>query len=289
MVSSGEAGSGHQLTAVEILICPLCRAALTPNGASLRCASGHSYDVARSGYVNLHRPGIKSNAKSGDSADMVQARRAFLARGYYDRYVSGAAQSILRIFGGSPDTLIDAACGEGHHTMILANELHPRLTVGIDASKKAADLASRAASRLGKGGSIRFIAGNIFGMPIADESADLVTTLFAPVAHGEALRVLRRGGLLCVCSAGREHLIELRRAIYDSVRCKDTDPAVPEGFELASRENISYRITLDSDALSELFDMTPFCQHAAGQRRERLCSAGGDMTVSVDLSVFRKL
>lgn len=289
MVSPGEARAGHQLTAVGILICPLCRTELSENGTSLRCTAGHSYDIARSGYVNLHRPGIKSNAKSGDNPEMVQARRAFLARGYYDRYVSEVARSILRIHGHSPGTLIDAACGEGHHTLILAKELGADLTLGIDASKKAADIASKAALRLGKDGSIRFIAGNIFSMPIADESADIITTLFAPIADGEALRVLRRGGLLCVCSAGREHLIELRRAIYDTVYFKDNCVTVPDGFETASRENISYSITLGSDALTELFGMTPFCQHSGKKRLEKAVFAGESrITVSVDLTVFRK-
>lgn len=272
-----------------MLICPICKNTLIPTGTSLCCALGHTYDVARSGYVNLHRPGIKSNARSGDNAGMVQARRAFLGRGYYDRYVRETAESISGVLGSAPDTLIDAACGEGHHTVILSQELGAGMTVGIDASKKAADIAAKCAARLGMGEGIRFIAGNIFGMPIADGSADIVTTLFAPVAYNEALRVLRRGGLLCICSAGREHLIELRRAIYDTVRYRDNRLDVPEGFEVASHRNISYGITLDSDALSELFDMTPFCQHAASQRRERIISCGDDMTVSVDLTILRKL
>lgn len=290
MVSSGEARAGHKLTAVGILVCPLCRSGLVREGASLRCSSGHSYDIARSGYVNLHRPGIKSNARSGDSADMVQARRAFLSRGHYDRYVREAAQAILRVSEECPGTVIDAACGEGHHTLILADEFHAPLTVGIDASKKAADIAAKAASRCSKETAVRFIAGNIFDMPIAGESADIVTTLFAPVPEGEALRVLRRGGLLCVCGAGREHLIELRRAIYDTVRYKDKPCAVPEGFALAAQENISYRIDLDRDALSELFVMTPFYQRIGEQRRESVAALGDtEMTVSVDLTIFRKL
>ena len=272
----------------------------------MRCAAGHSYDVARSGYVNLHRPGIKSNARSGDPEDMVTARRAFLARGHYDRYVREAAAFLARCGAGSPKVFVDAACGEGHHTLIFADALSPALTVGIDASKRAADLAQKSAYRRGiaasgaglsseesshaERGEMRFIAGNIFDMPLRTGCADVISVLFAPVPYDEALRVLRPGGALLVCSAGRDHLIELRRAIYDEVRYKDSSPVAPEGFSPAERENVTYRATLDRAALGELFEMTPFCRRAAGNARERLLdTGGGEMTVSVDLAVFRKL
>lgn len=221
---------------------------------------------------------------------MVQARRAFLSRGYYDRYVLGAAQLLLGISADRPGMVIDAACGEGHHTLLLSDTLRPSLTVGIDASKKAADLAAKAALRRGAGDCVRFIAGNIFDMPVADGSADAVTVFFAPIPEAEALRVLRPGGLLCVCGAGREHLIELRRAIYDTVRYKDKPPAVPAGFAPAAQDNITYTITPEGDAVAELFGMTPFCQRVGEQRRARAYALGGtEITVSVDVTVFRKL
>ena len=297
----------------------------------MRCESGHSYDIARSGYVNLHRPGIKSNARSGDPEDMVAARRAFLARGYYDRYVWEAAALALDLADGRLEMLTDAACGEGHHTLTLAKALSPHTTIGMDASKKAADMAQKAARRIAgtqsratqseteralegqtggnvpfgdtshsnapfiaegfPPGDIQFIAGNIFDMPIASACADIVSVLFAPVPYEEARRVLRPGGLLLVCSAGREHLIELRRAIYDEVRYKDTPNVAPEGFTLAARDNATYSVTLDSAALGELFAMTPFCRRVGEAARQRLAQGGEEspMTVSVDIAVFRKV
>lgn len=276
------------------LICPICRGELIAADNALRCASGHSYDVARSGYVNLHRPGIKSNARSGDPDDMVKARRAFLSRGFYDGYVREAASVCSRAAGGKkPHTFVDAACGEGHHTLILRDELSPESTIGIDAAKNAADLAQKAANaaRRGEpGGEVRFIAGNIFDMPLADSCADVVSVLFAPIPFDEARRVLRQGGLLLVCSAGREHLIELRRLIYDEVRYKDETLFEPEGFALAARENASYVADLDKEALRDLFAMTPFCRRAGEAARRKIdASDGSPMTVSVDCAVFMKL
>ena len=305
-------------------MCPICRGELTAaqGGAALRCSAGHSYDAARSGYVNLLRPGIKSNARSGDPEDMVKARRAFLSRGHYDRYVREAAALLRRTLGAAPALLVDAACGEGHHTLILADELSPTLTVGIDAAKGAVDLAQKKAnaarraasggdgnsgggkdygnkdggSKIGgetansKGAEVRFVAGNIFDMPLADLCADAVSVLFAPIPSGEARRVLREHGVLLVCSAGREHLIELRRAVYDEVRFKDEKPLEAEGFELAARENVTYAVDLDGDALRELFAMTPFCRRVGEAARERIAaSSGSTMTVSVDCAIYRKV
>ena len=35
------------------VICPVCGAALEPQGTAWRCVQGHCFDVARQGYVNL--------------------------------------------------------------------------------------------------------------------------------------------------------------------------------------------------------------------------------------------
>ena len=275
---------------MEIFICPLCRAALVEAEGVMRCPAGHSYDVARSGYVNLHRPGIKSNAKSGDPEDMVTARRKFLARGHYDRWAQAAAAIAFRCFGRRPDVFIDAACGEGRHTLTMKDELRPAFTLGVDASKRAADIAQKALRRRDDSDTARFIAGNIFDMPIFSECADVVSVLFAPIPYAEARRVLRPGGLLMICSAGREHLVELRRAIYDEVRFKEAQNIIPEGFKAAARDNVTYSIALDGEALGELFCMTPFCRRALRCAPERLAASGcSDMTVSVDVAVFRKL
>ncbi len=310
----------------RVFVCPVCRAVLRANGRSLRCASGHTYDMARSGYVNLLPPGRKSNARSGDPDSMVRARREFLSGGYYDRYVREAASLAAPFFGGG--VMLDAACGEGHHTLILAESLRPALAVGIDASKKAADAAAKAAnasSKAAKGSStaanslsavseadtgadflhssdslkqsawctsrtgFAFAAGNIFDMPVASASCGLVTVLFAPIPFDEARRVLDVGGVLLTAGAGAEHLIELRRLIYDEVRIKNSAVTKPDGFCEVRSENISYKLELDPSFLLALFEMTPFCFRAGAAARDKIASSGGmSVTVSVDCKLYRK-
>ena len=63
--------------------CPLCQQALLLNEKSYRCENNHSFDQAKQGYVNLLPVQFKHSKEPGDNKAMVQARRAFLDKGYY--------------------------------------------------------------------------------------------------------------------------------------------------------------------------------------------------------------
>ena len=62
--------------AAAALRCPVCGGALMPLGTSLRCPQGHSYDMAKEGYVNLLAIQRRHAADPGDGKAMVRARRA---------------------------------------------------------------------------------------------------------------------------------------------------------------------------------------------------------------------
>ena len=61
--------------------CPVCQKPLIGEKVA-KCEQGHCFDVAKQGHINL----LMSNAKGkrhGDDSAMVQARSAFLDKGYY--------------------------------------------------------------------------------------------------------------------------------------------------------------------------------------------------------------
>ena len=64
-------------------VCPVCRQPLVKKENTLRCGSGHSFDMARQGYVNLLMSGKSSKKRHGDDKAMVQARTDFLQGGWY--------------------------------------------------------------------------------------------------------------------------------------------------------------------------------------------------------------
>ena len=66
--------------ALDLLACPVCGLPLGRHDRTLRCASGHSHDLARQGYVNLLHGAAPANA---DTTEMVAARQRFLDTGAY--------------------------------------------------------------------------------------------------------------------------------------------------------------------------------------------------------------
>ena len=77
------------------VICPVCGAALAPQGTAWRCVQGHCFDVARQGYVNLLTVTQKHSRHPGDTREMVAARRAFLDAGWYAPIAKTLADLVL--------------------------------------------------------------------------------------------------------------------------------------------------------------------------------------------------
>ena len=75
--------------------CPVCGAALAAARPAWRCPAGHSFDVARQGYVNLLPVQQKHSRQPGDSPAQVRARRAFLAEGHYAPLAARVAEDLV--------------------------------------------------------------------------------------------------------------------------------------------------------------------------------------------------
>ena len=190
----------------SVLICPFCRAPLSREGGSLYCGGErrHCFDVAKSGYVTLTR----AAGTSGDDREMVRARTAFLDGGHYLPFARAVCDELCGC-----DTVIDAGCGEGYYSNIIANE--GKRVFGFDLSKHACDKAAKRAKAANNGAF--FGVSSVFELPVATGSAHAVVSLFAPIAEKEFLRVLKPGGLLIVGGAGGKHLIELKKAVLGSL------------------------------------------------------------------------
>ena len=281
------------------LRCPLCGAALSVDGGSLYCGGErrHTYDIAKEGYVNLLPPGRAKNARTGDGADMIRARENFLALGGYDRYSSEAALFAAGFIDPSvcsaddAFTVIDAGCGEGRHTVNMAAAFAEALgcfvdILGVDASKFGAQAAAKKYVKNGSHGQMInpcFVAGNIFSLPVADSSADVLTSLFAPLPGDEAGRVLKKGGLIVICAAGGGHLAEMRSVLYENPVPSGGGAVVPDGFTVVGETVIEYPLELSSpEDIMALFTMTPFYHNAPPVGRAKL-EALTQLTVTVQV------
>ena len=69
--------------------CPVCGSFMQHRGRAWSCSQGHSFDMAKSGYVNL-LPANRKHAKNpGDNAVMMRARKRFLDAGQSRRRSAG--------------------------------------------------------------------------------------------------------------------------------------------------------------------------------------------------------
>ncbi len=280
----------------ELLRCPLCHAEMASEGGCVYCGGErrHSYDIAAAGYVNLLPPGKKSNAKTGDDREMLKSRREFLSGGYYDKISEAAAAAAFENLTQRESVIfLDAGCGDGYHALNIekyfANIGVTAFPIGLEASKKGAEMAAKFAKRVGS--PAFFAAANIFDMPISDSSCDIVFSMFAPVADNEAHRVLKDDGVLVVCSSGSRHLFEMREVIYTEPRISPPLNRTPEGFEHIDHRSLSYRFTLESpELIAALFTMTPFYWRCPREGREKLLSLD-TLTVraETEYNVYKKI
>ena len=126
------------------LRCPVCAGALEKRAGAYLCPKNHSFDIAKSGYVNLLLN--SSQGHHGDDKLMVRARRDFLDKGYYDRFIAAVADAAAE-FTPQEATVLDAGCGEGIYSLAVLRAIekagkHGEL-LGVDISKTALQYASK--------------------------------------------------------------------------------------------------------------------------------------------------
>ncbi len=266
----------------NILICPKCRQALSKEGNSFICNSRHTYDIAASGYVNMNT----KPTPSGDSVEMVKARSNFLDAGYYEPFLSAVKRTVLSF---SPHTIVDAGCGEGYYSAAIANENKDLNVYGFDLSKSAINKAAKRVSN--KNGNALFMVCGIFDLPLKDNSVDVVLSMFAPLAENEFARILKPGGRIIMCVAGKDHLLGLKNALYDDVYLNQPEKvSAPDGFSEVSREKVRYSVKIKGNkAILDLFTMTPYYWKTSESDAAKLESLDElETTLDFDIIVFER-
>ncbi|MCD8357325.1 MAG: methyltransferase domain-containing protein [Clostridia bacterium] len=252
-----------------MLICPHCGVPLMRKEKALCCENGHSFDIARSGYCNLLQSS-RSGDHTGDSKEMVMARRKFLDRGYYAGLAEGLCQQVGRLAEGNTAVhFVDAGCGEGYYTrqMVQTLQQQGRLAqgIGIDISKSATQYAARRDQHT------QYITGSVFHMPLKKQCADIICSIFAPTPGEEFHRILKKDGKVLCVVPGAEHLWELKSAIYDIPYKNREEKHQLDGFRLSEKRKIIYPVHIDNPAdIRTLFAMTPYAHRTPKKGMERL-------------------
>lgn len=264
---------------VMVWSCPVCGdpLGLADGGRRWACERAHSFDVAREGYVNLLLSAKRKSRQPGDSAEMVAARRRFLATGAYDPVSRAVAAAVA---GRAPRVVLDVGCGEGRHTRFL----EAPVVAGIDLSKPAVAAAARAHPEGW------YAVASAAALPVPDGSVDLLVVVFGPVMADELARALRPGGVVVAAHPGPHHLAQLRALVYDEARPHEVKPPLRHDtahFETVDEAAVTYSLPLASPSdLHDLFAMTPYRWHGPVDLPDRLSAVARDgLEVSVDVRV----
>ncbi len=260
--------------------------AATPDGAALRCDAGHSFDRARQGYVPLVPPGHR--LPSGDSADMVADRVAFLDAGHYEGVTRSVGDAVLA-GAGPPERLLDLGGGTGHHLAGVLDRVPGAVGVVLDSSRYAARRAARAHPP-----AAAVVADSWARLPIRDGAVDRVLVVFAPRNGPEIARVLHADGRLVVATPGADHLAEIVGPLgllrVDPDKAARLATSLEPHFRPVSTVPFRAGLALDHAAVTSLVGMGPHARHIA---RQTLLDALAELpepvrvTVSVDVATYR--
>ncbi len=241
----------------------------------LVCAEGHSFDVARSGYVNLLQPQERRSKQPGDTLEAVAARRRL-----HDRGISAPLlESIRELLGAQEgEAVLDVGCGEGFYLGSIAGTSRCR-GFGLDISTKAVEAAAKRYPEC------EWVVGNADrAIPYERESFSALLSITGRMNAPEFHRVLRPGGRLLVALASAEDLVELRGRGRD--RVERTIETFTGAFEAVRRERSTAKVALDAAGIEDVYRAIYRPRSIPGGVEGN--DGPKELTFSLDLLLFRR-
>lgn len=235
------------------------------------CDRGHSFDIARSGYINLLQPQDKRSKEPGDSAEAAAARGRLHSRSVTEPLAHATAETVGAT---SADNILDVGCGDGYYLVYIAERSGANCS-GVDLSVPAIDAAAR------RNNSCHWVVANADRfVPWTDRSFSLVLSITGRMNPAEFHRVIEPGGRLLVAVPSPEDLIELRGVGRDRVDRTVADFA--DFFSLRDHRKVATSADLDAAGVEDvlLSIYRPLRKEPANAMR---------LTFSLDLLLFAPL
>lgn len=252
---------------IDVLADPIDGSALCGADEFSRLVSttGHSYDVAKQGYVTL-ASGAGLNHE-GDSPEMVASREAFLSRGHFAPFVETVTERVLdalshgSLVDDSQPTILEVGAGTGYYLSHTLDAVENSRGVGVDIAVPAAKHLAKSHPRVGA-----VVADVWTGLPLQDASVDVITVIFAPRNSAEFARVLRDEGEVIVLTPQQGHLDELREplgilGVEDGKVDRLLEQARGHLEQVGEGELIEFPMRLDREAIAAQVGMSPSARH----------------------------
>ncbi len=254
---------------IALLTCPFCHMGVQQIGAALKCENGHSFDIAKEGYVNL-----LPQKRTGDAKEMLKARRNFLESGWYAP-LSDTINELVRAHlpdAPEPSHILDAGCGEGYYLDRLQRSLASRQDgcyIGLDVSKEAIRMAAKRYRQL------FFVVADVKQrLVLVDSVFHAILNIFAPRNPTEFARVSSPGGILIVVIPAPEHLMSLRTTLgllsIEEQKQQHVKEQFAGEFEFIASSSVGYSMHLNREQIEQVVMMTPNYWHLSDEMREAM-------------------
>lgn len=263
-------------------LCPVCGEKLRELEKGAVCINGHSFDKAKSGYINL-LPNNLPKGNHGDNKLMIKARHNFLEKGYYKPLRDKLCEVIGKYTSVAP-LIVDAGCGEGWYTKGIFDYLSDAEILAVDISKDAMKIAAKREKQ------IKCAAASVFHLPIEGECAHICLSVFSPLCETEFHRILKKGGYFIYVIPAENHLWSLKKAIYDEPYKNAVKPYNMENFDFVERVCVDGVMKMKSSAdVENLFMMTPYYYKTSQSDTEKLLSSPPEeIEYSFEILIFQK-
>jgi 23S rRNA (guanine745-N1)-methyltransferase len=261
-----------------------CEERLRRCDRTFACPRGHSYDIARSGYVNLLQPQDRKSLTAGDAREAVAARARLVASGVGRTLLDAiVGQARALSLPGEPPVVVDLGCGAGDLLGLLGTTRQVA-AIGVDLSTAAVETAARRFPTL-----TWVVANADRQVPLLSGSVALALSVHARRNPLECRRVLNPLGFLLVAVPAADDLIELREAVQGAaVRRDRADALIAEHephFTVIGRTTARERTRCDRVAIADLLRGTYRGERPREAERVRHLDSL-DVTLASDIVVF---
>ena len=293
-------GRQYPAAAVAALACPHCGDPLEADQTAFRCRQGHSFDIARQGYVALLTP--RSRTDSADSAEMVAAREALLGAGHYAPIASAVASAVAGAVAGAigaaqpavtsvdGPVVAEIGAGTGYYLRTALDAVGPSAVgLALDSSRYA---ARRAAVDVR---TVSVVADAWAVLPLRDDSVSAVTSVFAPRNPAEIARVMAAGATFVAVTPQPTHLAELREQLTMLTVDEGKVDRLVDKFDGLLRPtghlDVTFELALGHTDIAALVGMGPSARHVStADLAEQIEDLPAVLTVgaAVTVSTFTK-
>lgn len=263
------------------LQCTICHSEMTVmDSKSLVCEKGHSFDLAKQGYVNM----LQKQVSTMYDHTLFDARKRIIHDyKFYDK----VHQKISKIIDEALQEgglVFDAGSGEGTHLNAIFNHLDKDSIhgIGLDISKDGIVMAAKNYSDL------NWLVGDLTQTPFKEHSQDIILSFLSPANYSEFKRIMKPNGLLIKIIPGSHYLKEIREHLSDEDKeyeNTDTVNLMKNKVDVISEERVTYEREVDEEVLRDILTMTPLTWHISESQIESILKNHHEI-ITVDLHII---